>query len=52
MRVEDYNREVFGSHDVPGTLSEVTVLGYGHQLIEIEAVAPLSEKNYKKSKEA
>jgi enamine deaminase RidA (YjgF/YER057c/UK114 family) len=34
-------REAFGSHDVPSTLSGVTVLGYGNQLVEIEAVAAL-----------
>ncbi|XXM72446.1 RidA family protein [Lysinibacillus sphaericus] len=32
-------REEFGEHDVPSTLSGVTVLGYEHQLVEIEAVA-------------
>ena len=29
----------FGEHDVPSTLLGVTVLGYEHQLVEIEAVA-------------
>ena len=29
----------FGNHDVPSTLSGVTVLGYTNQLVEIEAVA-------------
>jgi enamine deaminase RidA (YjgF/YER057c/UK114 family) len=29
----------FGEHDVPSTLSGVTVLGYPDQLVEIEAVA-------------
>ena len=29
----------FGDHDVPSTLSGVTVLGYTGQLVEIEAVA-------------
>ncbi len=33
----------FGAHDVPSTLREVTVLGYDHQLVEIEAVAALPE---------
>lgn len=32
-------REVFGEHDVPGTLQGVTVLGWPDQLVEIEAVA-------------
>lgn len=41
--------EEFGEHDVPSTLSGVTVLGYEHQLVEIEAVAAIenhSEKQY------
>jgi enamine deaminase RidA (YjgF/YER057c/UK114 family) len=29
----------FGDHDVPSTLTGVTVLGYPDQLVEIEAVA-------------
>ncbi|GAA1929621.1 RidA family protein [Microbacterium aoyamense] len=32
-------RETFGDHEVPSTLFGVTVLGYRHQLVEIEAVA-------------
>jgi enamine deaminase RidA (YjgF/YER057c/UK114 family) len=32
-------RDAFGEHDVPSTLLGVTVLGYDHQLVEIEAVA-------------
>jgi enamine deaminase RidA (YjgF/YER057c/UK114 family) len=32
-------RDAFGDHDVPSTLMGVTVLGYHHQLVEIEAVA-------------
>ncbi|MGE2833771.1 RidA family protein [Mycobacterium sp. SMC-4] len=32
-------RDAFGDHDVPSTLLGVTVLGYDHQLVEIEAVA-------------
>jgi enamine deaminase RidA (YjgF/YER057c/UK114 family) len=32
-------REEFAEHDVPSTLSGVTVLGYTNQLVEIEAVA-------------
>jgi enamine deaminase RidA (YjgF/YER057c/UK114 family) len=35
--------EAFGEHDVPSTLLGVTVLGYPHQLVEIEAVAALLE---------
>ncbi len=34
-------RKEFGSHDVPSTLSGVTVLGYTNQLVEIEAVAAI-----------
>ena len=37
-------REAFGPHNVPSTLSGVTVLGYENQLDEIEAVAALSKK--------
>ncbi|PRB08588.1 RidA family protein [Microbacterium sp. MYb62] len=32
-------RDAFGDHDVPSTLLGVTVLGYDHQLVEIECVA-------------
>ncbi|NLT06678.1 MAG: RidA family protein [Solirubrobacterales bacterium] len=32
-------RDAFGDHDVPSTLLGVTVLGYGDQLVELEAVA-------------
>ncbi|GGE88970.1 RidA family protein [Mycetocola zhadangensis] len=35
-------REAFGDHDVPSTLLGVTVLGYDNQLVEIEAVAAVS----------
>jgi hypothetical protein len=35
--------ERFGDHDVPSTLVGVTVLGYRDQLVEIEAVAALSD---------
>ncbi|WP_159704402.1 RidA family protein [Arthrobacter sp. 18067] len=35
----DVVRAAFGDHDVPSTLMGVTVLGYNHQLVEIEAVA-------------
>ncbi len=31
----------FGTHDVPGTLMGVTVLGWENQLVEIEVVAAL-----------
>ncbi|NNG38777.1 RidA family protein [Flexivirga sp. ID2601S] len=33
--------EAFGDHDVPSTLTGVTVLGYPDQLVELEAVAAL-----------
>jgi enamine deaminase RidA (YjgF/YER057c/UK114 family) len=33
----------FGDHDVPSTLVGVTVLGYRDQLVEIEAVAALTD---------
>ncbi|MBP2268014.1 enamine deaminase RidA (YjgF/YER057c/UK114 family) [Pseudarthrobacter sp. PvP004] len=36
-------RAAFGDHDVPSTLMGVTVLGYDHQLVEIEAVAAVLE---------
>ncbi|MBT2503846.1 RidA family protein [Curtobacterium sp. ISL-83] len=36
-------RDAFGDHDVPSTLLGVTVLGYDHQLVEIEAVAARAE---------
>lgn len=39
-------RKQFGDHDVPSTLSGVTVLGYTNQLVEIEAVAAV-ENNTK-----
>lgn len=32
-------RNAFGTHDVPSTLMGVTVLGYAHQLVELEAIA-------------
>jgi enamine deaminase RidA (YjgF/YER057c/UK114 family) len=34
-------REYMGDHDVPSTLLGVAVLGYNHQLVEVEAVAVL-----------
>lgn len=36
-------RAAFGEHDVPSTLMGVTVLGYDHQLVEVEAVAVVPE---------
>ncbi|MHA7207762.1 RidA family protein [Arthrobacter sp. MDT1-65] len=36
-------RQAFGDHDVPSTLLGVTVLGYEHQLVEIEAVAAVRD---------
>lgn len=36
-------RTRFGDHDAPSTLLGVTVLGYEHQLVEIEAVAAVRE---------
>lgn len=36
-------REAFGDHDVPSTLLGVTVLGYDHQLVEIEAIAAVRD---------
>lgn len=37
-------RAAFGAHDVPSTLLGVTVLGYEHQLVEIEAVAAVLDR--------
>ncbi|MDU5107460.1 RidA family protein [Clostridium sp.] len=34
-------RKEFGNHDIPSTLSGVTVLGYTNQLVEIESVVAL-----------
>jgi enamine deaminase RidA (YjgF/YER057c/UK114 family) len=36
-------REAFGQHDVPSTRMGVTVLGYTDQLVEIEAVAAVTD---------
>jgi enamine deaminase RidA (YjgF/YER057c/UK114 family) len=36
-------RQAFAEHEVPSTLFGVTVLGYWNQLVEIEAVAAISE---------
>ncbi|MBO9129794.1 RidA family protein [Bacillus sp. 165] len=38
-------RKEFGNHDVPSTLSGVTVLGYTNQLVEIEAVAAVKNQH-------
>jgi enamine deaminase RidA (YjgF/YER057c/UK114 family) len=40
-------RDAFGDHDVPSTLIGVTVLGYAHQLVEIEAVAAVLDQPIK-----
>ena len=37
----DVVRRQFGDHDAPSTLLGVAVLGYPHQLVEVEAVAVL-----------
>ena len=39
----DTIRKEFSDHDVPSTLSGVTVLGYDNQLVEIEAVAAIAD---------
>lgn len=44
VAVWDVVRAAFGDHDVPSTLMGVTVLGYPHQLVEVEAVAAISER--------
>lgn len=36
-------RDYMGAHDVPSTLLGVTVLGYDHQLVEVEAVALITD---------
>ena len=41
VTVWDAVKKEFDGHDVPSTLSGVTVLGYAHQLVEIEAIAAL-----------
>lgn len=41
----DTIRKEFGDHDVPSTLSGVTVLGYSNQLVEIEAVAAVESQD-------
>jgi enamine deaminase RidA (YjgF/YER057c/UK114 family) len=40
----DVVRRAFGVHEVPSTLLGVTVLGYEHQLVEIEAVAAVDDQ--------
>jgi enamine deaminase RidA (YjgF/YER057c/UK114 family) len=37
-------RDAFGDHDVPSTLTGVTVLGYADQLVELEAVAAVLDE--------
>lgn len=39
----DVIHAAFGAYDVPSTLLGVTVLGYDDQLVEIEAIAAVSE---------
>lgn len=39
----DVVHAAFGAHDVPSTLLGVTVLGYDHQLVEIEAIAAVTD---------
>ncbi|MGO4487528.1 RidA family protein [Microbacterium sp. 2RAF4] len=39
----DVVHAAFGAHDVPSTLLGVTVLGYDHQLVEIEAIAAVAD---------
>jgi hypothetical protein len=36
-------RDAFADHDVPSTLMGVTVLGYAGQLVEIEAIAAVTD---------
>lgn len=43
MAAREVIRDAFRDHDVPSTLMVVTVLGYDHQLVEIEAVAALAD---------
>lgn len=38
----DVIEAAFGEHDVPSTLLGVTVLGYPHQLVELETVAAVA----------
>ncbi|WP_455905136.1 RidA family protein [Microbacterium sp.] len=39
----DVIHDAFGDHGAPSTLLGVTVLGYDHQLVEIEAIAAVAE---------
>lgn len=39
----DVIHDAFGDHDAPSTLLGVAVLGYDHQLVEIEAIAAVVE---------
>jgi enamine deaminase RidA (YjgF/YER057c/UK114 family) len=39
VRVWEVVRDAFADHDVPSTLTGVTVLGYPGQLVEVEAIA-------------
>lgn len=41
--VWDVVHDAFGAHEPPGTLMGVTVLGWEHQLVEVEAVAALAD---------
>ena len=41
VAVWDVVRERLAPHDPPSTLLGVTVLGYEHQLVEVEAVAAI-----------
>ncbi|MFW6641240.1 RidA family protein [Nocardiopsis algeriensis] len=43
VAVWDVVREHMGGHDAPSTLLGVSVLGYDHQLVEVEAVAVVAE---------
>jgi enamine deaminase RidA (YjgF/YER057c/UK114 family) len=43
LTVWEVVRRHFNDHDAPGTLLGVSVLGYRDQLVEIEAVAALSQ---------
>ncbi|GAB3561636.1 hypothetical protein GCM10027344_16660 [Spelaeicoccus albus] len=36
-------RDAFGAHGLPSTLVEVTVLGYAHRLVEVEAIAAVAD---------
>lgn len=36
-------RDAFVGHDVPSTLIGVAALGYGHQLVEVEATSAVMD---------